>query len=195
MVVWKRCMIYDRRGLGLTGFIPSASPSVQHLYFTRTCSILLNRTPLLKLSRAFQFQLSRVSLIKNEQGGNYSWGLLSFLPQTNLRVSRKRLHLLQSSLNRFSRTSQTLCHWHLELGWGIKGREESTCGSTCSVLDSESVYFFMPSLLILSCSSNHASFTLPSATLFIHGCTRTEDGLYSLSSSLTPISRTLSLLQ
>lgn len=70
MVVSKRCMIYDRRGLGLTGFIPSASPSVQHLYFTRTCSILLNRTPLLKLSRAFQFQLSRVSLIKNEQGGN-----------------------------------------------------------------------------------------------------------------------------
>lgn len=119
---------------------------------------------------------------------DYSWGLLSFVPQTNLRVSRKRLHLLQSSLNRFSRTSQTLCHWHLGLGWGIKGREESTCGSTCSILDSESVYFFMPSFSILSCSSNHASFTLPSATLFIHGCTRTEDGLYSL----TPISRTLS---
>lgn len=44
---------------------------------------------------------------------DYSWGLLSFVPQTNLRVSRKRLHLLQSPLNRFSRTSQTLCHWHL----------------------------------------------------------------------------------
>lgn len=42
---------------------------------------------------------------------DYSWGLLSFAPQTHLSISRKAAHLLQSPLNRFSRTSQTLCPW------------------------------------------------------------------------------------